>query len=302
MTPLQLTNTGIIASVSINAGNNTITSGVSTSTQNNAKSYNLSTTVGGTGVSFQYYASGVASMNIGGVDTLAIQNNGTNIMTFNTPGGVIAYTDINVNNNDINNCTSVNSSGVLTLTGSTIVLNGTNGISAVTLASSPLNNNVPTAVATTGYINTVVTTALVQTDFSITGAILANTGGIDNSVSFQGQQPPFEYTTLTAYGVNQLYGSDISFKLSAEPFVWLTFKINVKPFSNFPTGILSGLVMTDSSNASYNMQYSFQATSNPALSPYNLYVYFNVNVYPSLANVADGRTFTFNLQSIPGFK
>lgn len=186
-------------------------------------------------------------------------------------------------------------------------VNGSSNVLAInasnqTLGASPTNNNVPTQIATTGYINQVVTNALVQTDFSITGAILSNTGGVDNSVSFQGSQPPYEYTTLTAYGVNQLYGSDISFKLSANPFVWIAFKINVKPFPNFPTGILSGLVMTDSTNAIYNMQYSFQATSNPTLSPYNINVYFNSNVYPSLANVNDGRTFTFNLQSIPGFK
>jgi hypothetical protein len=89
----------------------------------NAPQYNLSTSVGGSGINFKYYASGIASMNILGVDTFAIQNTGNNIMTFNYYD-INAYKDINMNNNDINNCNSVNSSGTLNLTGTTVLING----------------------------------------------------------------------------------------------------------------------------------------------------------------------------------
>ena len=114
----------------------------------NSPQYNLSTSVGGSGINFKYYASGIASMNILGVDTFAIQNTGNNIMTFNYYE-INAYKDINMNNNDINNCNSVNSSGTLNLTGTSVLING----SPIPSTAGFAILNTTTAQTFTGQVN-----------------------------------------------------------------------------------------------------------------------------------------------------
>ena len=168
----------------------------------NSPQYNLSTSVGGSGINFKYYASGVASMNILGVDTFAIQNTGNNIMTFNYYE-INAYKDINMNNNDINNCNSVNSSGTLNLTGTSVLING-----------SPIPSTAGFAILNTATVQTF--TGQVNFTSPLTSIPKVNT--VCNIVQANTTTFAYQYTnytlTYTYTNYNTLYQPANSFSIN----------------------------------------------------------------------------------------
>jgi hypothetical protein len=298
----------------------------------NAPQYNLSTSVGGSGINFKYYASGVASMNILGVDTFAIQNTGNNIMTFNY-NDINAYKDINMNNNDINNCNSVNSSGTLTLTATTgitasvpitIPYNGVypqiNTYTAANIAyvndglyykaplaspaftgtptaPIPANNNIPAQIATTGYVVSVAPSVL---DFSFIGFVTSS-GGVDSSVTCTSLLP-VEYSDLILAGYNNYIGGDITWTQNSPTLAYLYLAFNSKPANVWPdttagTGTISFVVTDNTTKTSYTGLYFTTFSSVPGFS----YV-MQITCQAFISSANNGHSFSLNLSTLQAFK
>ena len=227
---MSLSNTGV------NIGSFKLTAGVVTSGQLNGTSVNLSSTVGGSGINYTYYNSGIASMNILGTDTLAVQSLGTDVATFNGTGGINFYKNLGMNNSAIVNTSNIQVGGLtsgtytnLTQSGSTLGINNTypassspqislavynsgGALTGLTIASNGASLGIPLSLGgynitnvgnIGGYLGAPVTTATPTSN--IVPTAIATTQYVETAIaSIPAANVPFIYGTTASISWNQV--------------------------------------------------------------------------------------------------
>ena len=258
----------------LNMNDNNITSNIIFTTQLQL----LSDLPAGGSVTFYNYDPNIFALNMfngTGNATLAIQNSGTNIITFNN-AGITSSESINMNGNDINNITTLNAGG---LGGYVVTNTPTTGDNSLKIA----------------------TTAFVQTAISGSGPIYTTSTFTNNDTSAPSITiTPSPVSVISTYNgsTNDVNFNNVDFTVSVGNVgvFYLTYlcvlTFNVNPFPNSPPNQTTGSITVLYKNTNTVVTTTYVWTANT----------LSINYPSSLVPYFSNTSFTLNLQNLGVFQ